>query len=207
MQIQQAVPHFCKGDIFQENMILPVGESSCDIIELQTMKVLESIKNDHAKNGNLTSIKLSEKHLFLGFESGLLKLYETETFQCLKETNLTHSVNCIDCDENYVVTGNPENFILSLEIPMLKLAKKRELPSKGISSLMIRKDGKILAGGSWDGTLRVFSWLKPNNLKPLGALKFHEKPVESVATSSRKPFLFAAGSVDTYVTVWNIYNS
>ena len=96
---------------------------------------------------------------------------------------------------------------LSLEIPMLKLAKKRELPSKGISSLMIRKDGKILAGGSWDGTLRLFSWLKPNNLKPLGALKFHEMPVESVATSSRKPFLFAAGSVDTYVTVWNIYNS
>ena len=47
----------------------------------QTMKVLESIKNDHARDGNLTSVKLSEKHLFLGFESGLLKMYETETFK------------------------------------------------------------------------------------------------------------------------------
>ena len=140
--------------------------------------------------------------------SGNLKMYDSEKHHCLAVTNVTHSITSIDCDEKHVVTSNPEDYISCHEIPSLNLLKKRDLPSKGISNLMIRKgDGKILAGGSWDGTLRLFSWLKPNTLKPLGALKFHEKPIESVATSSRKPYLLAAGSSDTYVTIWNVYNS
>ena len=138
---------------------------------------------------------------------GNLKMYDSQKYNCLAVTNIKHPITSIDCDEKHIVTSNPEDYISCLEIPSLKLLKKRDLPSKGISNLIIRKgDGKILAAGSWDGTLRIFSWLKPNNLKPLGALKFHEKPIESVTASSRKPYLFAAGSADTYVTIWNVYN-
>ena len=84
----------------------------------------------------------------------------------------------------------------------LTLLKNRQLPSKGISSLKIRRDGKVLVGGSWDSTIRLFSWLKPQNLKPLGALKFHEKPIDTIDVTSG---LIAAGSSDGYVTIWNVY--
>ena len=85
----------------------------------------------------------------------------------------------------------------------LTLLKNRQLPSKGISSLKIRPDGKILVAGSWDSTIRLFSWLKPQNLKPLGALKFHENAIDTIDVTSK---LIAAGSSDGYVTIWNVYN-
>ena len=85
----------------------------------------------------------------------------------------------------------------------LTLLKNRQLPSKGISSLKIRPDGKILVAGSWDSTIRLFSWLKPQNLKPLGALKFHENAIDAIDVTSK---LIAAGSSDGYVTIWNVYN-
>ena len=73
--IQQAVPHFCKGDIFQNWIIaLPVGESNCDIILTKKFETSKSIINDHSKEGSLMSMKLSEKYFFLGFESGTYKV-------------------------------------------------------------------------------------------------------------------------------------
>ena len=76
--IQQAVPHFCKGDIFQDGGIiaLPVGESNCDILT-RKFETSKSIINDHCKEGNLMSMKLSEKYIFLGFESGTYLSYST----------------------------------------------------------------------------------------------------------------------------------
>ena len=85
---------------------------------------------------------------------------------------------------------------------VLTLLKNRQLPTKGISSLKIRHDGKILCAGSWDSTIRLFSWLKPQNLKPLGALKFHEQPIDSIDVTFG---LIAAGSSDGYVTIWDVY--
>ena len=76
--IQQAVPHFCKGDIFQNWIIaLPVGESNCDILTTKKFETSNSIINDHSKEGNLMSIRLSEKYIFLGFESGTYLSYLT----------------------------------------------------------------------------------------------------------------------------------
>ena len=78
--IQQAVPHFCKGDIFQNWIIaLPVGESNCDIILTKKFETSKSIINDHSKEGSLMSMKLSEKYFFLGFESGIQYSYNTTT--------------------------------------------------------------------------------------------------------------------------------
>ena len=71
--------------------------------------------------------------------SGNLKMYDTEKHHCLAVTNETHPITSIDCDEKHVVTSNPEDYISCHEIPSLNLLKKRDLPSKGISNLMIRK--------------------------------------------------------------------
>ena len=123
-------------------------------------------------------------------------------------TKLTHSPLCLESQNKILVNSNAEDYLETHQIGEkgeLTLLKKRSLPEKGsISSLKIRKDGKILAGGSWDSTLRLFSWLKPANLKPLGALKFHQKAIEAVAVTSK---LIAAGSSDGYVTIWDVYNT
>ena len=122
LQIQQAVPHFCKGDIFQEKIILPVGESHCGIF-VASSNTLKTIENDHKETGNLMSLKLSSVYLFLGFESGTLKMCNSQTFECVKIVNVTHSVTSIACDENYVVTSNQEDYIICHEIPSLNLGK------------------------------------------------------------------------------------
>ncbi len=61
--------------------------------------------------------------------------------------------------------------------------------------------------------LRLFSWLKPEKLKPLGALKFHSESVEAVACTRHpvkgiklKGHLFAAASKDQKVSIWSVYN-
>ena len=122
LQIQQAVPHFCKGDIFQEKIILPVGESHCGIF-VASSNTLKTIENDHKETGNLMSIKLSSVYLFLGFESGMLKMCNSQTYECVKIVNVTHSVTSIACDENYVVTSNQEDYIICHEIPSLNMGK------------------------------------------------------------------------------------
>ena len=45
--------------------------------------------------------------------------------------------------------------------------------------------------------------MKPQNMKPLGALKFHEQPIDAIDVTFS---LIAAGSSDGYVTIWNVYN-
>ncbi len=89
----------------------------------------------------------------------------------------------------------------------IRLLKKRTLPTKGISDVIIRKgDGKILACSSWDGTVRLFSWLKPANLKPLGALKFHEESVDALAVNAISPYMLASASKEGLIALWSVYN-
>jgi WD40 repeat protein len=70
----------------------------------------------------------------------------------------------------------------------------------------------LIAAG-WDSTVKVFSWKKPEKLKPLGALKFHSDTVEAVACT-RRPVaegpgpvghLLAAASKDAKISLWSIY--
>lgn len=123
-------------------------------------------------------------------------------------TKVTHSFVCLDYDplKSLIATANAEDYIATHEINEttgdITLLKKRTIPSKGISCMYIRPDKKLLIAGAWDCTIRLFSWLKPEVLKPLGALKFHEKAVESLAFSDK---LFAAGSSDGYITIWKVY--
>jgi len=57
--------------------------------------------------------------------------------------------------------------------------------------------------------VRLFSLKRENNLRPLGALKFHTDSVDCVDFSWRNgpKILLAAGSKDGKVSIWDIYNS
>ena len=191
-------------------MAVAIKDNSCQIIEFNgdTFKISTTIHSEDSisrKDGCLNSLKINQTNLFLGFENGNLKIYDSD-YQFLSVINLNHSILSMDIIENIIITSNPENYLCSLRFDEksgnFEILKKREIPTEGISHLKIRGDKKILAAGSWDNTVRLFSVKRPGNLKPLGALKFHEKAVDSLAVTES---LIAAGSTDGYVSIWKVY--
>ncbi|TRY68507.1 hypothetical protein TCAL_14228 [Tigriopus californicus] len=121
---------------------------------------------------------------------------------CIKDEAQVKKLALLRLDSN--VFGN---------LMSVKKLCQREIPSKGISHAQIRKSGgKIVVSACWDSTIRVFSWVKPSQLKPLGALKFHSETIEAVQCA-RKPvashgnkILIAAASKDKKISFWDIYN-
>ena len=207
INMQSSALSFCKGDIFQNLIAVPSGESNCELLNWKTKKSETIIKSEE-NSGFLGCLKISSEFIFLGYENGLLKMVEKSTWQTVFQLYLKHSLLCMDLTEDFIALGTSEDCIYTVKIDekSLKIVKNRQLPTKGISSLNIRQDRKILVCGSWDSTIRIFSWLKPDSLKPLGALKFHQASIDCIATKATKPYLFAAGSGDGYISVWNVYN-
>ncbi|KND04800.1 uncharacterized protein SPPG_00502 [Spizellomyces punctatus DAOM BR117] len=91
------------------------------------------------------------------------------------------------------------------------------VPTRGIAVVRIRPDGKIVATGGWDSKIRIYNAKK---FKPLAILRGHRQGVSCLAfseagsshvgseTNSEEvapPNMFAAGSKDGNVTLWQIY--
>ena len=159
------------------------------------------------------------------FESGKVRLgkFGNEVFQTLLEFQFQIQdfvPLTLDFDEDKliaVVAGSGDMIItlkLDEKLKTFTTLLERKIPSKGISNLRVRSpDKKILICGGWDSTVKLFSWLKPERLKPLGALKFHSESVNVVACTRRpaggakiKGHLIAAGSKDEKVSLWSIYS-
>ena len=163
--------------------------------------------------------------IILTFESGKVQLgkFGHEMFQILLEFQFQIQdfvPLTLDFDEDKliaVVAGSGDKIIslkLDDELKTFTILSDRKIPTKGISNLCVRShDKKILICGGWDSTIKLFSWLKPERLKPLGALKFHSASVNVVACTRRpaggakiKGHLIAAGSKDEKVSLWSIYS-
>jgi len=61
--------------------------------------------------------------------------------------------------------------------------------------------------------VKLFSWIKPEKLKPLGALKFHTGSIDCVCSVASplnylkfKGNILAAGSKDGKISLWSLYN-
>ena len=185
--------------------------------------------NSDKQDGMVTAVKLSsidnQVVLLSTFESGKLQLgkivggkFEIRAkFQFSVDDFVPLSLD-FDVDKSLAVVAgsNDKIFVLKFlpESETFSMLTERKIPTKGISNLKIRPgDKKILISGGWDSTVKLFSWLKPERLKPLGALKFHSEAVEAVCCTPRpveggrlKGHLFAAASKDEKVSVWSVYN-
>ena len=219
---------FCKGDtILNSNIVFPSGENSFEVVKVKKESFHEyqiaSPNTDIKSCGTITSLKFSllEKNetLFSSYENGDIYIYkvfikdEKLTLEILfKYESLLVTPLSLFFDEDKLsgVVGGSEDIILSFKICMVKskidvdVLKKRQTSTKGVSSVLIRPDKKIVIAGSWDSTIKLFSWIHPEKLKPLGALKFHSESVDVVAAKSDSK-LFAAGSKDGKISFWNVY--
>ena len=81
-------------------------------------------------------------------------------------------------------------------------------PSAGTSSVALRLDGKLLASGHWDSTVRIFD---TKDLRPLAVLRHHRDCVFSVAwappvgPSSGTGQTLASASKDGTIALWNLF--
>ena len=204
--------NFCHGDIYEELIAVPIGENQCEIIKIPNPTDKTVVIEPPSSSGFLGCIKISSEFIFLGYENGQLKMIEKSTWSPIFNLDLNHALLCMDLRNNSLILGTSEDCIYSVKIhteeqKYLEIIKKRQIPNKGISSLKIRSDNQILICGSWDSTVRLFSFKKPENLKPLGALKFHQSSVDCVAVNNEtQPYYIAAGSSDGYISIWNVYN-
>ena len=164
-----------------------------------------------------TVMSVSQAHpstarLLAGYESGEIVLWDWSNNLQLLTVSLAAELGTLmritwDTDKMLGVAVGSEDKVLVLD-GELKVVRERKVTNSGLSTAVVRGDGKILVTGGWDGRLRVFSWLKPLKLKPLAVLQFHSEAVESLISSSDGPAgkqLVVAGGKDGKISVWDIY--
>lgn len=74
----------------------------------------------------------------------------------------------------------------------------------GVSACSIRRDGKIVACGCWDGKIRVFEYKARSKGRLLAVLKYHDATVTDVLFAPDDSFLVST-SRDGAVAMWNIF--
>ena len=206
---------FCSGDVMYPYLVAPQGEKTMVLAQFDnnSCNKAASLATEPTK-GNLTALRLGSNHsnvlLFAGFEGGNIDLlqFNSPSLEVLHTVKLDQAIEApsilsidYDCLRQRGIASTSEDFIISLDLEG-NVCKKRELPSKGVSQIRIRKsDSKLAVGACWDSTLRIFSWLKPEKLKPLGALRFHQEGLTCVDCSSSAGWL-ACGSKDGKLSVW-----
>jgi WD40 repeat protein len=179
------------------------------------------------KSGMVTAVRLAvvdnQAAILSAYESGQLllsfisdnKIEGVAQFQFAIHDFVPLSLE-FDSEKLIGVVAGSQDKVITFKISekCFSILTERTMPSKGISSLCLRRhDRKILIATSWDSTVKLFSWIKPEKLKPLAALKFHTDSVEAVTCTKYpvegiklKGHLIAAGSKDQKISLWSVYN-
>ncbi len=228
---------FCRGDLYSEDDdgIVALPSKQSDVLvgrcgktsaaaEIDILHVADGEESLREKCGLVTAVKLvPAKRMLSCYESGTLALWDWSAETVLHKLTPAPPflTLCLDfdpsCDKG--VAGGTDDSVMSFRLNRegssyaIEVLRRRELPTKGLSHLVLRRtpEGKeVVVAGSWDGTVRLFSWKKPDKLKPLGALKFHSATVEGVAcselpvASKGNRHLICAASKDGKLSFWDI---
>ena len=216
---------FCKGKILGSVFAFAVGQSNLAVVDkVDDDWRLKCILTNEKKtdSGLITCVAfVTPGEILTGYECGEIQLWNVETREILSSLNVSPMTPLdldFDRDKKYGISGGNEGYVLSFKLcpdtNKLSVVKKREFVQncgkEGISSLEIRHP--IVAAGGWDSTVKLFSWMKPEKLKPLGALKFHADSVETLLTSCEpikskgNQRLLAVAAKDKKISFWSIYN-
>jgi sugar lactone lactonase YvrE len=83
----------------------------------------------------------------------------------------------------------------------LRRRRSCKLAEPGIADMSVRSDGRIVAAGAWDGTVRVYH---ARRCKPLAILKHHTQTVAAVAFRTDTGML-ASGGRDGIIALWDVF--
>nr|XP_054749397.1 guanine nucleotide-binding protein subunit beta-like protein 1 [Lytechinus pictus] len=218
--ITSATTNFCQTALWQKEGNGSLAVSGGQISEVRVIsldghhekaKLLPS--DGHKPLGMPMCMKfIDETRLLIGYENGSVVVWNLSSC-CIESENKLHQepVMCTEyCSEsNRGISGSSTDQLVSWSMTSqgeITLDKEITLTNPGVASLSLRDDKKILVSGGWDSRVRVWTWKK---LKPLAVLNHHSETVNSLDFSSRtdsKGYLMAAGSKDTHISVWSLYN-
>uniref|UniRef100_A0A0K2UB97 Guanine nucleotidebinding protein subunit betalike protein 1like [Bombus impatiens] n=1 Tax=Lepeophtheirus salmonis TaxID=72036 RepID=A0A0K2UB97_LEPSM len=215
---------FCKAHYLNTKLASPQKEADILIRSYNPKTGFECIRSLSLREvGSLTSLRWVRegKNIIANYEIGKMFLWNTETGQQLHSIDIMNSPWALDWDPHVSIglVSGPHNEIICFTITddykSLRILKSRTLPTEGISEIKIRyqSKAKVACASSWDGTIRLFSWMQPEKIKSLGALKFHTETMNCVTTScvpikmeGKELYMIAAGSKDERISLWDIYN-
>jgi len=148
--------------------------------------------------------------LFAAHEDGSISIADLRTSRVIcnscihddKEPLLTFDVSS---NAKSIVTGGANNKIHRADVSLETeggITKRdfAELTECGTSSIKMRSDGRIIASGHWDGTVRLFDTKK---LKPLAVLRYHRESVFGIDFGPSGSF--ASASKEGNIAVWSLY--
>ena len=215
-----AISHsgFCAGYLhrLQSDLVMAVPSEQSKVLVsrlVQTfIRPLSSLLK--AEAGTVMSLAQAEAdtgRLLAGYENGEVVLWDWSNNSQVLSVNLAPTLGTImslawDREKGLGAVVGSEDKVVVLD-QSLEVVTERKVTNSGLSSVLVREDGKILVTGGWDGRLRVFSWLKPHKLKPLAVLQFHQEAVTSLSScgSDGGKHLLVAGGKDGKISVWDIY--
>jgi len=219
-----AIPHsgFCGGfvKLFDKDLVtvVPSDQSKLVVAKLVNTFIRPVVSMVRKDSGTVMCVKEWDKGMVVaGYESGEVLVWDWSNNNLIKVVTLVHFVGTImsldwDMEKQLGLVVGAEDKVVVFN-KELDAITKREVTNKGLGEVKIRPDRKIVVCGGWDGRLRIFSWVKPDKLKPLAVLKFHTETVESVTFSDvaleggrlcGKKVLVAGGK-DGKVSLWDIY--
>ena len=147
--------------------------------------------------------------ILAAYEDGHIRLWDAASSRVLSSLR-THeeAIFCckLDSRRKRGVTGAAQKSLVtfSLNDDVLTLGKAADVPSSGVTDVAIRGDDKLLSASLADGRLMVLSW---KSLKRLAVMSHHQQSVHCLVFSAGpERFVLAAGSKDTQVSLWSVYN-
>ena len=219
-----AIPHsgFCGGfvKLFDKDIVTVVAsdQSKLVVAKLVDTFIRPVVSMVREEGGTVMCVKEWDKGMVVaGYESGEVLVWDWSNNSVVLVVSLVKHVGTImsmdwDREKHLGVLVGAEDRVVVMN-KELEVVKEREVINKGLGEVKIRPDSKLVVCGGWDGRLRIFSWVKPEKLKPLAVLKFHAETVEAVSFSDveveggrlhgRK--VIAAGGKDGKISLWDIY--
>lgn len=210
---------FCKMFLFQDILYTPLRGCKCLLISIDSKEKLKIIElTDKNTVGEVMTIKVvkmvDKTYIFVTYECQKLILWLADTVEKVSSLQLEECPMAFDFDlkTKKGLCGYPSNkiqvFYLSSNLE-IKLGNPIALINPGVASILIRPDSKLVAVGCWDGKLKLYSFKK---YTLLAVLDVHSSSVtdisfyEKVKNEKKPKFFLAAGSQDSKISVWDLYN-
>lgn len=180
-------------------------------------KICSLLPSDPTSRGSLMQVRWikvkTNVSLTVVYESGHICLWDWNNKKIISEAKVSENPICLTYDDKsetgIIGTASEKVFIFHCNSEfMISIVKEICITNAGLSSCIIRPDGKLLVTSGWDSRIRIFSNRK---CKPLAVLQYHKKTVECLAYSTSdvecfgSRFLLAAGSSDKSISLWNIF--
>ncbi len=207
IMLQTPINHegFCKCNLIGDLLAIPCGKNGINVMDLSLntpTKLSLDVNNDE---GALMAVKfVSENLLIAAYESGYICLWlvqEDSTATIDREMRIKCMPTCLALNNGEILVGTSSETLYIFDDRLSGLLKEVNLTNPGLNVIEIRPDARFYVTAGWDKRLRLFSTSKH---KKLCVLILHDGALNALSFVGP---LLAAGSSDSQISLWDLYNN